>query len=166
MYQASFNDGLVYNVSITLNALNKGSPSPSAERNGIHLKPSKNSSVPAFHTTDSGSNPSSCNSSTPSSPTTMRYTPSPANTQNLTTFTFPGKQINTGGGKKVSFICFVSVKNMVDKLGESKLCSSCIVNTGTFFRELYRLNLSCFFFRNCRAQCQWWCFRKRLLSVQ
>lgn len=66
-----------------------GSPSPSAERNGIHLKPSKNSSVPAFHTTDSGSNPSSCNSSTPSSPTTMRYTPSPANTQNLTTFTFP-----------------------------------------------------------------------------
>lgn len=37
-----------------------------------------------------------------------------------------------GGGKKVSFICFVSVKNMVDKLGESKLCSSCIVNTGTF----------------------------------
>lgn len=96
MYQASFNDGLVYNVSITLNALNKGSPSPSAERNGIHLKPSKNSSVPAFHTTDSGSNPSSCNSSTPSSPTTMRYTPSPANTQNLTTFTFPGKQINMG----------------------------------------------------------------------
>lgn len=90
---ASVDDGLVYNVSITLNT---GSPSPSAERNGIHLKPSKNSSVPAFHTTDSGSNPSSCNSSTPSSPTTNRYTPSPANTQNLTTFTFPGKQIKTG----------------------------------------------------------------------
>lgn len=151
---------MVYNVSITLNALNKGSPSPSAERNGIHLKPSKNSSVPAFHTTDSGSNPSSCNSSTPSSPTTMRYTPSPANTQNLTTFTFPGKQINTGVERR--FHLYV----LVDKLGESKLCSSCIVNTGTFFRELYRLNLSCFFFRNCRAQCQWWCFRKRLLSVQ
>nr|XP_022344964.1 kinase suppressor of Ras 2-like isoform X3 [Crassostrea virginica] len=66
-----------------------GSPSPSAERNGIHLKPSKNSSVPAFHTTDSGSNPSSCNSSTPSSPTTTRYTPSPAHTNNSNTFLFP-----------------------------------------------------------------------------
>ncbi|XP_056020517.1 kinase suppressor of Ras 2-like isoform X6 [Ostrea edulis] len=65
-----------------------GSPSPSAERNGIHLKPNKINSVPVFHT-DSGSNPSSCNSSTPSSPTTMRYTPSPANTQNSPTFTFP-----------------------------------------------------------------------------
>ncbi|XP_061189617.1 kinase suppressor of Ras 2-like isoform X5 [Saccostrea echinata] len=66
-----------------------GSPSPSAERNGIHLKPHKNSSAPAFHNTDSGSNPSSCNSSTPSSPATMRYTPSPANTQDSTTFVYP-----------------------------------------------------------------------------
>lgn len=73
--------------------LSAGSPSPSAERNGIHLKPSKNSSVPAFHTTDSGSNPSSCNSSTPSSPTTTRYTPSPAHTNNSNTFLFPGKPV-------------------------------------------------------------------------